>query len=78
MAKKRLPPDIRDFFVRKGREGGLIGGKARAEKLTDEGRKESAGNAVKACWAKHKKKKSTTLLERMALFLYSLGGFSLG
>jgi hypothetical protein len=56
MPKKRLPPDVRDFFVKKGREGGLIGGKVRAEKLTAEERIASARKAVKARWAKHKKK----------------------
>ncbi len=39
-----------------GRLGGLKGGKARADKLSPERRKEIAQNAVEARWAKHKKK----------------------
>jgi hypothetical protein len=55
MAKK-LPADVRAYFVRKGREGGLLGGKARAEALSPERRKEIARAAIKARWAKHKRK----------------------
>jgi hypothetical protein len=51
MAKK-LPADILAYFVRKGREGGLIGGKARAKALTPARRKEIARAAIKARWAK--------------------------
>ena len=54
MPKKRLPPDIRDYFVRMGRKGGLIGGKARAEKLTVEQRSESARKAVLVRWQTEK------------------------
>ena len=39
-----------------GRSGGLIGGKARARKLTAKQRIESARNAAKARWAKKKTK----------------------
>lgn len=35
-----------------GRKGGLIGGKARAEKLTSEERQEIAARAAKARWSK--------------------------
>jgi hypothetical protein len=38
-----------------GRRGGRVGGKARAEKLTDEHRKAIAQQAAKARWAKGKK-----------------------
>jgi len=55
MPKKRLPADVRDFFVREGKKGGQLGGKARAAKLTAEERSESARKAVKARWAKHRK-----------------------
>ena len=34
----------------RGRKGGLVGGKARAEKLTPEQRKEIAENAAKKRW----------------------------
>ena len=54
MAKKKLPPDVRDFFVRMGKKGGLLGGKARAERLTPEQRSESARNAVLSRWKKEK------------------------
>jgi hypothetical protein len=37
-----------------GRLGGLRGGKARAEKLTDEERHQSASKAAKARWSKAK------------------------
>lgn len=36
----------------RGRKGGLVGGKARAEKLTPEERKEIAEKAAKARWDK--------------------------
>ena len=54
MPKKKLPADVRDYFVKMGKRGGLIGGKARAEKLTVEERRESARRAVLARWAKKK------------------------
>ena len=38
-----------------GRLGGLKGGKARAEKLTDVERSESASKAAKARWGKYEK-----------------------
>jgi hypothetical protein len=53
---KRLPPDIRDYFVRKGRQGGKLGGPARAAAMTPEQRSESARKAVMARWEKQKKK----------------------
>ena len=52
MAKKRLPPEIREYFVKMGKKGGLIGGKARAGKLSAEERTESARFAVQARWAR--------------------------
>jgi hypothetical protein len=51
---KRLPADVRAYFAKEGRKGGLIGGKARAESLSPERRKEIARAAIKARWAKHK------------------------
>jgi hypothetical protein len=53
MASK-LPSEVREFFVQKGKEGGKIGGKARAKKLTPERRQEIAKKAVQARWAKAK------------------------
>jgi hypothetical protein len=55
VAKRSLPADVREFFVKQGRKGGLIGGKARASKLTAEERSESARRAAKARWTKRKK-----------------------
>ena len=45
--------------VERGRKGGLKGGKARAEKLTDEQRSEAARKAVKARWGRPEVDKST-------------------
>ena len=58
MAKKKLPPDVRDFFVKMGRKGGKIGGTARAENMTATERSESARRAVQARWAKARAKSS--------------------
>lgn len=55
MAKK-LPPDIRDYFVKQGRKGGKLGGPARAAAMTPEERSESARKAVQTRWAKKKGK----------------------
>ena len=52
LAKKTLPPDVRDFFVRMGRKGGKIGGSMRAANMTAKQRSESARKAVQARWAK--------------------------
>lgn len=56
MPKKKLPADVRDYFTKMGRRGGLLGGKARAEKLTAEERSESARKAVAARWEKERAK----------------------
>jgi len=52
--KKTLPPEVLDYFTKMGRTGGLLGGKARAEKLTPAQRSASAKKASKARWAKEK------------------------
>ena len=52
--KKKLPPEVREYFVKMGREGGKKGGVARASNMTDEQRSESARNAVNARWKKAK------------------------
>lgn len=54
MARQKLPPEIRAYFVRMGRIGGELGGKARAKSLTPERRKEIARNAIAARWKKAK------------------------
>jgi hypothetical protein len=54
MSKKRLPPEMREYFAKIGRKGGKTGGKRRLETMTDEQRSESARRAVQARWAKAK------------------------
>ena len=54
MPRKKLPPDVREFFVRMGKRGGAKGGHARAERMTPEERSEAARRAVSARWAKAK------------------------
>jgi len=49
-----MPQAVKEYFIKMGRKGGRIGGKARAAKLTDEERSESARRAVMARWAKRK------------------------
>jgi hypothetical protein len=58
MAKK-LPPEIREYFARKGRQGGKLGGPARAASMTPEQRSESARKAVMARWERVKKKEAS-------------------
>jgi hypothetical protein len=60
MAKKKLPPDIRDYFVRMGKKGGASGGRARAANMTEEERSDSARNAVMARWKQAKKIANTS------------------
>lgn len=49
----KLEPEAKDpAAVSLGRRGGLKGGKARAEALTPEQRKESARKAAEARWSK--------------------------
>lgn len=61
---KRLPPDIRDYFVKMGKKGGKLGGVARAAKMTDQQRSESARRAVKARWAKARGESRAHLAEK--------------
>jgi hypothetical protein len=51
---------LSEYFSQLGRKGGPKGGKARAQKLTAEQRRESARKAVQARWAKSKRKKRST------------------
>ena len=55
MAKK-LPPEVLAFFVRNGREGGKLGGPARAAAMTPQEHSDGARKAVLARWAKVKAK----------------------
>jgi len=57
MRKKKLPADVRSYFVHMGSMGGKIGGPALAAKLTPEQRSENARKAVNARWAKVKKQR---------------------
>jgi hypothetical protein len=52
MAKKKLPPEILEFFKKQGAKGGKIGGTARAANMTPEQRSEASRKAVQARWAK--------------------------
>jgi hypothetical protein len=54
MRKKKMPPEILEYFKKQGRQGGLIGGHARAAKLTDTQRSEGARKASQARWARVK------------------------
>jgi len=54
---KKLPPDIRAYFVEQGRIGGLSGGHARAESLSPERRREIAKKAIATRWARERAKK---------------------
>jgi hypothetical protein len=54
MPRKKLPPEILDFFRKQGAKGGKKGGTARAERMTPEQRSEAARKAVQARWARAK------------------------
>lgn len=49
---RKLDPRVRKAIQELGRQGGLIGGKARAKKLTAEQRREIARKAAGARWSK--------------------------
>jgi hypothetical protein len=52
--KKNLPSEVLEYFTKMGRKGGLVGGHARAEKLTPAQRSASAKKASQARWAAKK------------------------
>jgi hypothetical protein len=54
VAKRKIPPEVLDYFRKEGSKGGKIGGKKRLESMTAEERSASASNAAKARWAKTK------------------------
>ena len=51
-APKTMPPEKNPAAVELGRRGGLVGGKARAAKLSAEQRSEIAQRAAAARWGK--------------------------
>ena len=53
--KKKLPPEVLDYFTRMGKKGGALGGQTRAANMSAEQRSESARKAVRARWAKTKR-----------------------
>jgi hypothetical protein len=54
MPRKKLPPEVLEFFRKQGARGGKKGGTIRAERMTAEERSEAARRAVQARWAKEK------------------------
>jgi len=52
----KLDPRVRKAIQELGRQGGLIGGKARARKIDAHRRREIARKAAQARWSKAKKK----------------------
>jgi len=51
---KKLDPRVMKAIRELGRQGGLIGGKARARKLTAEQRREIARKGARARWKKER------------------------
>jgi hypothetical protein len=54
--KPKMPPEVADYFARMGAEGGRIGGRARAERMTAEERSAGARLASRARWVRQKAK----------------------
>jgi len=52
MRGKRLPKDIREYFVKMGRIGGRKGVAVRMEKVSPERRREIAQKSIAVRWAK--------------------------
>jgi hypothetical protein len=50
MSTKKLPPEIKAYFIKMGSVGGKTGGRIRADRLTAERRKEIAQKASAARW----------------------------
>ena len=48
MAKKKLPPEVLEFFKKQGAKGGKLSGQARMERMTPEQRSEVARQAAAA------------------------------
>ncbi len=60
LSKEELPSEKNPAAVALGRLGGLKGGKARAEKLSDKERSEIAKKAAKARWTAQKGRDSSS------------------
>ena len=60
MAKKRLPPEVLDYFRKQGAKGGKIGGKRSLETMTPEERSARAKKASDAAVAARRAKKKST------------------
>lgn len=56
MAKKKLPPDVLEFFRETGRKGGKVGGKRSLETMTPAQRKARAKKAAAASVLARKQK----------------------
>jgi hypothetical protein len=56
-AFKALPPEVQKAFREFGRIGGKKGGKARAQRMTAEQRREAARKAVEARWKRYRESK---------------------
>jgi hypothetical protein len=56
MSKKRLPPEVLEFFRKQGAKGGKIGGKRSLETMTPEERSARAKKASVAAVAARKSK----------------------
>jgi len=52
MSKKKIPPEVLEYFRKQGARGGRIGGKRSLETMTPEQRSERARKAVAAREAK--------------------------
>jgi hypothetical protein len=52
--KRKLSEEALEYFRAQGKRGGKLGGKKRAESLTDERRSEIARKAAAARWGKKK------------------------
>jgi hypothetical protein len=57
MAKKKLPPEVLEFFRKQGAKGGKIGGKRSLETMTPEERSDRAKKASAAATAARTAKK---------------------
>ena len=62
MAEEKTPVDeeLRELARKLGRRGGLKGGPARAAKMTQEERSESARKAARARWDKKRREEEST------------------
>jgi hypothetical protein len=56
MPKKKLPPDVLEYFRRQGAKGGAVGGRIAAENMTPVERSDRARKAVAARELKRKAK----------------------